>query len=94
MSTPDLRKLRRIPPARSLSGRPLPLGEAGLVSLVVGPVSLYSVLLLVVVGHGLSERCEPLEGQGRRLSEVLRELDPGEVRLATTTNKLIIQFTE
>jgi len=90
MSSPSLRKLRRIPPARGLSGGPVPLGEAGLVAPVVRPVSLHSVLLLVLVGHGLCERREATGGQRGRVSEVLLKLVPGQVRLASTRNELVI----
>jgi len=82
-----------IPPERCLRCRPLPLGEASLVAVVVVPVGSQAVLgALVFVGHalrGIRERQE-LETLGSVAENVL-ELDPGGVVLASTIVELLSQ---
>jgi len=82
-----------IPPERCLRCRPLPLGEASLVALVVGPVGSQAVLgALVLVGHtlrGIGERVQHEAFGG--VAENVLELDPRGVVLASTVVELLSQ---
>lgn len=82
-----------LPPKRNFRIRPLPLGEACLVAVVVVPVGSQAVLgALVFVGHalrGIRERQE-LETLGSVAENVL-ELDPRGVVLASTVVELLSQ---